>query len=166
MTDSRLEGCYSCTHNAQLESLPPREVVALDGSWRVAHAFDSALPGWLVALPLRHATSFDELTEPEAAAFGPLVKRCSAALREVTGCTKVYVIFFAEAEGFAHLHVHLVPRMPWFGPDQVGPKVFGFLGRPPGERVPDDELDALALQLRAAFKAVASTRGRYSDRRR
>jgi diadenosine tetraphosphate (Ap4A) HIT family hydrolase len=134
--------------------LPPREAIVLEESWRVAHAFDSALPGWLVAVPLRHVTSFDELSDAEASSFGPLVRRCSAALREVTGCSKTYLAFFAEAEGFAHLHVHLVPRMPWFGPDHVGPQVFGLLGRAATERVAEEERDTLARRLRDALAAA------------
>lgn len=35
-------------------------------------------------------------------------------------------MLFAEADGFAHLHVHLVPRMPDQPDDRRGPDVFGY----------------------------------------
>lgn len=118
--------------------------------WRVAHAFDSALVGWLVVVPQRHVTATEDLTPEEADALGPLLRTASQALRDVTGCHKSYVMFFAEGEGFAHLHVHVVPRMPWFTPEQTGPRVFHFLGRPEGERLSEAERDDVALRLRAA----------------
>ena len=33
-------------------------------------------------------------------------------------------MLFAEAEGFGHLHVHVVPRMPDFESEALGPRVF------------------------------------------
>jgi len=143
--------CFACSQSAQLPSLPPREAVIVEGGWRVAHAFNSALEGWLVVLPLRHVTSMDELTPQEAEALGSLLRRTSRALTTVLGSTKAYVMFFAEAEGFAHLHVHVVPRMPWFTHDQLGPRVFTFLGGPESDWVPEQDMDDLALRLRAAL---------------
>jgi len=148
------DGCYACTTNARSGTLPPREeIVAADG-WRLVHAFDAALPGWLVLVPDRHVTALDELGTEEAAAMGRLLHAGSAALRAVLGCTKTYVALFAEAEGFAHLHVHVVPRMPDLPADRLGPRVFGYLDAAPDDRVPDAEQDALALRLRAAPAAA------------
>jgi diadenosine tetraphosphate (Ap4A) HIT family hydrolase len=145
------DDCYTCRNNAALDTLPPRESVAVDGIWRVAHAFDSALPGWLVVVPLRHVEALEDLGEDEVAPLGPLLRRTSLALREVTGALKSYVMFFAEGEGFSHLHLHVVPRMPWFSASDVGPQVFGFLGRPATEQVSPADQDELAVRLRAAL---------------
>jgi diadenosine tetraphosphate (Ap4A) HIT family hydrolase len=111
--------CYSCTQNAR-DDLPPREGVYLSPYWRVAHAFDVAIPGWLVLLTRRHVTALDELTADEAAGLGPLLRALTAALREVTGCQKTYVALFAEAEGFAHVHFHVVPREPGLPAESAG----------------------------------------------
>jgi diadenosine tetraphosphate (Ap4A) HIT family hydrolase len=86
----------------------------------VAHAFDVAIPGWLVLLTRRHVTALDELTADEAAGLGPLLRALTAALREVTGCQKTYVALFAEAEGFAHVHFHVVPREPGLPAESAG----------------------------------------------
>jgi diadenosine tetraphosphate (Ap4A) HIT family hydrolase len=138
-----------------IDDLPPRECVHSEGGWRIAHAFDTSLPGWLVLVPTRHVTALDELTTVESEELGLLVRRASIALKAVTGCERTYVMHFAEQEGFSHLHVHLVPRMAWFTAEQVGPRVFAFLGGPQAEWLPEDDRDALALRLRTA---MATTR--------
>jgi len=115
--------------------------------WRVAHAFDSALPGWLVVLPSRHAVAIAELRPEEAAQLGPMLIDVSRALAVVTGCLKTFVLQLAEAEGFAHVHFHVVPRAAGLPDDVRGPRVFSLIGRPVGERVAEDEQDRLALAL-------------------
>ena len=56
--------CYAC-REASVADLPPRARVLRTAHWRVVHAFDSALPGWLVTVPIRHVTSLAELTAAE-----------------------------------------------------------------------------------------------------
>ena len=139
-------GCYSCEHNAATNP-PTREAAVVTAYWRVAHAFNSSLPGWLVILPRRHVTALDELDDPELVELGLLQGRVSTALRQVVGCTKTFSALFAEAEGFAHLHVHLVPRMPDQPVDRRGPAVFGYLAD--DDRVSDDEMDRIAREVGA-----------------
>src|SRR5439155_13960934 len=105
------EGCYSCRLNAaDGVALPIRERIFDDGNWRVVHAISSSLPGWLCVVSRRHITTLSELSAAEAEALGPLLKRLSDALERVTGALKCYVMFFAEAPGFEHLHIHVAPR--------------------------------------------------------
>jgi diadenosine tetraphosphate (Ap4A) HIT family hydrolase len=127
--------CYTCAGNADTSRLPPRELIAADDLWRVAHAFGSALPGWLVLIPRRHVTSIAALTDAEAAALGTWQVRLSRALQQVTGCEKTYVAQFAEAPGFAHVHFHIVPRPADLAHDLRGPRVFGLLGVPDGQQI-------------------------------
>jgi diadenosine tetraphosphate (Ap4A) HIT family hydrolase len=140
--------CYTCGKNA-LTDPPPRESIVRTKHWRVAHSFDTSLLGWLVLVSLRHVLSLDELTEEESAELGPLLRRLTKALRSVTGCEKTYVILFAEAEEFAHIHFHVVPRMASFSDDERGPNVFTFLRRPEPDWVPESDRDRLALAVRA-----------------
>jgi diadenosine tetraphosphate (Ap4A) HIT family hydrolase len=121
----------------------------------VVHAINSALEGWLVVVPLRHVTSMNELTPHEAEALGSLLRRASLALTEVVGSEKAYFMFFAEAEGFSHFHVHVVPRMPWFTKDQSGPRVFTLMGGSEANWVPELVQDEVALRLRDAFAALS-----------
>jgi diadenosine tetraphosphate (Ap4A) HIT family hydrolase len=143
--------CFPCRMTATLADQPPRERILVQGGWRVAHAFGSSLPGWLVALPLRHVTRMTELSPDEALALGPLLTAASAALETVTGCVKTYVVLFAEE--IQHVHFHVVPRMADFDADVVGPGVFGLLGRQASEQVPPEEADRLAEAVRIELEA-------------
>jgi diadenosine tetraphosphate (Ap4A) HIT family hydrolase len=149
-TADLLPGCFACDQQAAV-ALPPREDVVQTGHWRVAHAFNSMLPGWLVLLPTRHVTSFTQLTAAAADEIGGLVVRLSAALEAVTGCAKTYLMQFSEAEGFSHLHLHLVPRLPDHPEDARGPKVFAYLTDDQARWLPATERDSIALALRAAL---------------
>jgi diadenosine tetraphosphate (Ap4A) HIT family hydrolase len=142
------EGCLSCRQTAAA-SLPARDRIVRTENWRAVHAFDSNLPGWLVLVPTRHVTALDELAAAEVVELGPLLRDLSAALRSVVGCAKTYVMLFAEAEGFAHVHFHVVPRMPEQPDDLRGPGIFARLGQPDGVRVSDAEMDRIAEGLRA-----------------
>jgi diadenosine tetraphosphate (Ap4A) HIT family hydrolase len=144
------QGCYSCDQQAA-PTLPPREDVVHTDHWRIAHAFNSTLPGWLVVLPTRHVLSFTDLSAAAADEMGGLVRRMSAALEQVTGCVKTYLMQFSEAEGFSHLHLHLVPRLPDQPHDARGPAVFSFMAADEGQWLPETRRDEVALALRAAF---------------
>jgi len=76
--------CYACAPNDSLESLPARELIGIDAYWRVAHAFDTALPGWLVLVPRRHVTAVADLTDAESAGLGAWQVRLSRALHAET----------------------------------------------------------------------------------
>jgi hypothetical protein len=58
------------------------------------------------------------------------------------------VAFFAEAEGFEHLHIHVVPREDGMPPDQRGKRVFDWLDMLEEEAVTDEEANRIALELR------------------
>ncbi|MGP3977975.1 HIT family protein [Streptomyces sp. 8N114] len=140
--------CYTCAQEARFDDLPLRERIVVDQHWRVAHAFDTALPGWLVLVPRRHVTAIHELTDAEAETLGMWQVRLSRALRDVTGCVKTYVAQFAEVEGFAHVHFHVVPRMSDLPQELRGPRVFGLLRQPERQQVSGDVIDETVQSLR------------------
>jgi diadenosine tetraphosphate (Ap4A) HIT family hydrolase len=132
------------------DDLPPREDIVDDDKWRVCHSFNSSLPGWLVLVPRRHITAIHDLDPEESARLGPLIASLSKALNAVMACEKTYVIQFAETEGFAHVHFHVVPRMAEFTDEQRGPNVFSFLGDDKSKWIGTEEMDRIALAVRAA----------------
>ncbi|NEB78340.1 HIT family protein [Streptomyces sp. SID14478] len=148
MTARTADRCHPCDREAEFALLPPRERIANDAHWRVVHAVDCALLGWLVLLPRRHVTAVHDLTDAEAAALGTWQVRLSRALRDATGCAKTYVVQFAEAEGFGHVHFHVVPRSADLPAAQRGPGVFDFLRAPAREQVTAAAADRFALELR------------------
>jgi diadenosine tetraphosphate (Ap4A) HIT family hydrolase len=145
------EPCHTCELNAAVETLPPRERLYLDDHWRVAHGW-SSLPGWLVVASRRHVLALDELGHDEVARLGPLLRAASLALRGAVGCEKTYVMLFAEHPRYPHLHVHVVPRMAWFGEDDVAWRTFRFLSAPEEEHVPVDERERLAGAIGDAIR--------------
>lgn len=148
--------CIVCATNDQFDNLPPRERVVADPHWRVAHALNTTLPGWLVLIPRRHVTSIAKLTDDEAAALGTWQVRLSRALHDVTGCAKTYVIQFAEEEGFGHVHFHVVPRMPDIPDDHRGSAVFQYLVRPPQQGIDEEQRDNIAATLRTRLEQAGT----------
>ena len=105
-------GCGTCRANRG-ELRTPGGVIYEDQLWRVEHKLEPLqIAGWPVAKPLRHVTAFAELTEDEAAAFGPLMRRVMSALTKVVSPAKVYLCLLAEQKGFDHVHFHVIPRAP------------------------------------------------------
>ncbi len=151
-------GCRSCELLATPQP-PPRLLVARTDHWAIAHAVDACIEGWLVVLPLHHVVALDELDIVALGELGPLLGATTAALRRLTGCAKTYVALFAEAEGFPHVHFHVVPRSPDLDARFVGPRVFGLLGASDGhDEVPAVRQDALALQLRSELVTRGAAR--------
>lgn len=148
-----MSSCYSCDQQAVADP-PPRESILRTPYWVLAHAFNSTLPGWLVLVPTTHVTAFSDLTAEAADELGGLVRRASLALATVTGCTKTYLMQFSEADGFEHLHLHLVPRMGDQPAELRGRRVFGYLSDNPAACLSADERDALALTVRAALSGA------------
>jgi len=148
------QGCYPC-HQAAAADPPPRERILRTDHWRVVHTFEAGLPGWLVLLPLRHVTSLAELGPAEAAELGPLIVDLSKALVAEFGCSKTYVMQFAEAPGFGHVHFHVVPRMPDLPAELRGPRVFGALsGTPAADAATTQAHDRLAEALTARLATI------------
>jgi diadenosine tetraphosphate (Ap4A) HIT family hydrolase len=141
--------CYTCAQTAAGRDAPPWQRIAVDDHWRVAHAFNTAVPGWLVLVPKRHVTALAELTDSEADSLGSWQVRLSRALARVLGCQKTYVAQFAEADGFAHVHFHIVPRPPDLARELRGPRIFQLLGVADEAQVGDDEMNRLAAELAA-----------------
>jgi diadenosine tetraphosphate (Ap4A) HIT family hydrolase len=154
-TWNHANGCYSCHEFATADAdLPPRQLVWRTAHWRVVHASGTSIAGWLILIPNRHITGLAELEPAEAAELGPLLAELSRALVEEVRCVKTYVLLLAEAEGFSHVHFHVVPRMPDQPPELRGPRIFGGLDVPPQQRVSDQELDRLAGALAARLAAA------------
>lgn len=136
--------CYSCARNSSSDQAR-HERIYDDGLWRVAHAFNSVMLGWLVIVLQRHATSMSELTANEATNLGQLIASLSSALETELSVDKAYVIFVAEQPGFQHVHVHVVARPQ---ADARGMKLFELLQRPQSEWVSTAEMDAFSDRFR------------------
>ena len=144
--------CVTCEFTAKRLEMPLCERIYETEHWRVVHAFNTSLPGWLVVIAKRHAASFAELTGAEALSFGPFLHRVSGALQEVTGAVKTYTILFAEHPEHPHVHFHVIPRAANMPEDKRSLRAFDYLGVPEADIVPLEVRVALAEQLRAILE--------------
>jgi diadenosine tetraphosphate (Ap4A) HIT family hydrolase len=57
------------------------------------------------------------------------------------------------AEGFSHVHFHVIPRHADLDARLRGPRVFELLGGDPARTVPDAVMDEIAASIAAALPA-------------
>jgi diadenosine tetraphosphate (Ap4A) HIT family hydrolase len=81
-----------------------------DRLWRLTTSVGPGdpTPGFSYLEPRRHIPHVTDLDGDEAATFGPVLARCTSALKVATGCELVYGYVFGG--GIPHLHVHLAPH--------------------------------------------------------
>ena len=109
--------CLACSVNAGAIG-PPGGAILSDELWQVDHELTPLLRGYLILKPRRHVHELADLTDSEAAALGPILRRLHRAMRKVLDPERIYTASFAET--VHHLHFHLIPRypdMPGLGPD-------------------------------------------------
>ena len=142
-------GCVTCelVERRDRGEAPRWDSILRTPRWDVVHAFGTSVEGWMVLVVRRHITSVADLTDDEAAELGPLARDVSRALHDVLGCPKTYVVQFAEHEHHPHVHVHLIPRAADLPDAHQGPRIFGLMGRPADECVPEPRMDELAVAL-------------------
>lgn len=147
--------CKTCelTQRRSLGTAPLWDCIHRAQFWDVVHAYNTSLPGWLVLVAQRHLEALDELTDDEAAEVGLLIRRVSAALKEVTGCVKTYVMQFAEHKDHPHVHFHIVPRMADQPEDRRSTKVFAYMGVSEAEYVCEEQMNEIAGQIQRILLA-------------
>ena len=150
------DACKTCemTARRRLGQAPLWDNIYQTGFWDVVHAYNSALPGWLVLVVQRHIESLDELTEQEAAELGPLIRGVSLSLKSVVGCTKTYVIQFAEARQHPHVHFHIVPRMADQPAERRSAGIMGYLGVSRDERISEDRMNEIGAEIRSHLSST------------
>lgn len=72
------------------------------------HPLPAPIVGWTCLCAVRHVQGPADFHDAEADEFGRALRTVSRAIREVTGCDRVYAIAFGQ--GAPHLHMHLIPR--------------------------------------------------------
>jgi diadenosine tetraphosphate (Ap4A) HIT family hydrolase len=151
-----MKACKTCelVRRRDAGQAPPWDRIQRTQFWDVVHSYNTALPGWLVLAARRHIEAIDELTDDEAAELGRLLRRVSAALKEVTGCVKTYVMQFAEAAEHPHVHFHVVPRMADAPEERRSVGSILYLNVAEEECVPEERMNAIADRIRSALEAM------------
>ena len=124
MTDSK--PCPICVFS---DASPDTDsgIVYQDEHW-VARTISGtpAVAGWLLLQSRRHIGDSSEMSAAEAASFGPVLKRTSQVVREVTGALRIYM--GSLNEGNPHFHTHILPRLPEMPNGALGWNAFGLSG--------------------------------------
>jgi diadenosine tetraphosphate (Ap4A) HIT family hydrolase len=102
--------CGVCRIHAELARPGADELlIGRFGPWLLRHhPLPAPLPGWLLLDCQRHVGGPARFDDEECASMGPMLRRASTLVRELTGCDRVYAIAFGE--GARHFHMHLIPR--------------------------------------------------------
>jgi diadenosine tetraphosphate (Ap4A) HIT family hydrolase len=112
-----MNGCSACAEIAG-ELSAPGGLILDDWLWFVSHhtgPYTDA--GELIAKTRRHCESLSELTLAEAAALGPLLRACVAAITHVVVSERIYAVSFNER--IRHVHFLLLPRTAAMPPGHV-----------------------------------------------
>jgi diadenosine tetraphosphate (Ap4A) HIT family hydrolase len=151
--------CHTCELTAQRDNGTAAlwDSIYRSDYWDVVHAYNTSLLGWLVLVARRHVAAIDELSEAEAVEMGRLVRQLSISLKEHTGCSKTYVMQFAEAPRHNHVHFHVVARMADQPDDHKGPHIFKYLGVADEQRVSEAAMNDLALKIRHSLLAMQNS---------
>jgi diadenosine tetraphosphate (Ap4A) HIT family hydrolase len=142
--------CLTCelTNRRDANTAPLWDSIYRTQYWDVVHCNSTSLLGWLILVARRHIAAVDEMSEEEAVELGKLIRQVSATLKQLLGCTKTYVVQFAEAPGHQHVHFHIVPRMPNQLDEHQGLGIFKNLGVSEAERVSEAAMNDMALKVR------------------
>jgi diadenosine tetraphosphate (Ap4A) HIT family hydrolase len=119
----------------------------------VDHAYPTALSGWMVIVPRRHCVALHELTREEFEELGRLQYDCVQALYRYFNCQKEYLMQFAEAAGFGHVHIHVVPRAADLAPEFKGPSIMQLLKPDRPDILPPQTTRIVSEDLRRLFHA-------------
>ena len=104
--------------------------------------------GWICIVTRRHIEAIDELTQIESLELGDLLRKVSIALKEIVKCSKTYVIQMAEAEGYNHVHFHVIPRMANLSEDYRSINIFKLCVVSERDRVSEELMNKFAIQMR------------------
>lgn len=98
--------CLACDLASGALPLPGGRLYETD-HWLVEHTVGPLGVGTLIVKPIRHVVHVADLDERESAELGPLLRRVSAAVTEVTAPEQVYVCLWSHAGGRPG-HIHFV----------------------------------------------------------
>ena len=100
------EGCLACDLADGRLPLPGGRIHD-SGRWLVEHCLGPLGIGTLIVKPRRHVLHVAELDDGEAAELGPLLRRVSEVVTELTAAEQVYVCLWSHAGGVP-VHIHFV----------------------------------------------------------
>jgi diadenosine tetraphosphate (Ap4A) HIT family hydrolase len=92
-----------------------------------------------------------ELSAEEFSELSELIEKTVRAVRRHFECEKEYVACFAEAEGFNHVHVHVIAKPQNLSQELKGTAIFSMLKASEHIPVAPGEIKELCEQLQDYF---------------
>ena len=147
--------CFSCdlVSRRDMGKAPLWDNIFRAKYWDVVHVSDTSLLGWIVIVVRHHIGSIDELTSSEAVELGTLLRKTSIVLKKIIKCQKTYIMQFSEAEGYNHVHFHVVPRMADLSEEFRSVKIFKLQGVSEKDRVSEERMNEFAIQFRRILES-------------
>lgn len=102
----------------------PQDIIEQTDHAMALYTTDAIKPGHIIIAAKQHVTSFEALSDAQAADLYALAARTAARAVKVFGAEKYYTASIADL--VPHFHLHLLPRMPGDAP--LGPFVMGDAG--------------------------------------
>lgn len=93
----------------------------------VEHVYPTGLLGWVVIVLKRHTDKLHELSIEEWRELSEINFRIINILHKILDTEKEYSCYFAEMEGFRHIHFHVIPKGKDYLPENTGSKAFNYL---------------------------------------
>ncbi len=142
------ENCLSCQSIQGKIRLSKAPRILETNYWVVETPTPISVKGWVILAIKRHCIAIHELTTEEMVELGKLSHIICQALHSIMKTEKEYLIQFSESDGFPHLHLHIVARMPEWPEALMGPRVMKAMGDWAENPISTEEATALALEMR------------------
>lgn len=147
--------CFTCKSNLGIRRISPGPTIYRGKHWLIEHAYPCQIKGWLVIIAKEHVEALHELTAEAFSELAEFIEKTTKILRESLGdegCKKEYVVCFAEAKHFYHIHFHIIPRPVNLPDTERGPKIFAQLKIKKEDAVPRKEVEEFCKYLQSKFE--------------
>lgn len=102
--------CLTCCI-VEGDIIPPGGLIYKDHEVVIHHCMDVNVPGYLILSPIRHVTTYQDLTQPEITTIAIILKKVVGFLQRISEVERVYILNLAEET--PHFHFHIFPRYSW-----------------------------------------------------
>ena len=146
--------CHSCRSISGEKRISPGPFIYEGVYWLVDHAYPTSHLGWLVIVLKRHAEALHDLSHAEFAELAEIQYKLAQVMHQDARVEKEYMMLFAEAPGFSHIHIHFVPRPKNLPARLKGPAIFKKLKARKAHIVPPDAIRAFCEDFRTKFAGL------------
>ena len=141
--------CLTCRNISGEQRISPGPFLHEGAYWLVDHAYPTSHLGWLVILLKRHAEALHDLSRTEFAELAEIQYKLAQVTHQDSHVQKEYMMLFAEAQGFSHIHIHFVPKPENLPARLKGPAIFKKLKVTKARAVPPATIQAFCEDFRA-----------------